>query len=110
MTGRVITQGGCNVSEGGGAGNPTVRVGGVGPLSGHGEEVGRNTHLVPLAYHREASALVRRRDVGNPWGGRRMGGSGNAVRDDLQREAAGNHGTVGGATSTIWSVFRRERV
>ena len=56
---------------------------------------------VPSADHGEASAVVRRRDVGNTWVRRSTGGSRNAVRDDLHREVAGNRGTVGGATSTI---------
>ena len=65
------------------------------------DEGGRDTHWVTLEDHGEASAAVRRRDVGITWGGRGMGGSGNAVVDDLHREATGNCGTVGGAKYTI---------
>ena len=36
-----------------------------------------------------------------PGGGRRVGGSGNAVGNDLHRETAGNLGTVSGAKTTI---------
>ena len=82
-TGRVRTQGVGNVLQGGGAGNPTVRVGDMGTFGGHGEEGGRGTHWVPSEYHGEVSATVNRRSVGNTWGGRRTGGSGNAVVDDL---------------------------
>ena len=48
--------------------------------------------------------------MGDAWGGRRIGGSGNAVGDDLHRETTGNRGTVGGAKSTILSVFQVNRV
>ena len=58
--------------------------------------------------HREASAGVRIRDVGDAWDGRCTGGSGNAVGDDLHRETAGNRGTVGGTTPTICSVYKGE--
>ena len=43
-TGRGITQGGGNVLQGGGAGDPTVRFIDMGPFGGHGEECGRDTH------------------------------------------------------------------
>ena len=44
---------------------------------------------------------VRRRDVGDAWGGRSAVGSSNAVGDDLYRETAGNRGTLGGTMPTI---------
>ena len=40
--------------------------------------------------------MVRRQDVEDAQGGRNSGGSGNIVGDDLHRDLAGNHGTVGG--------------
>ena len=43
-TGRGETQGGSNVLQGGGTGYPTVQVGYMVPLGGHGEEFGRYTH------------------------------------------------------------------
>ena len=100
-TGRGITQGAGNVLQGGGAGDPTVRVGDLGPFGGNGEEDGRDSNWIPSTDHGEVSAAVRRRDMGDARGGRSTGGSGNAVGDDLHRETAGNRGTVGGATSTI---------
>ena len=53
---------------------------------------------------------VRRWDVGNTREGRSAGGSGNAVRNDLNRETAGNRVTVGGITPTIWGVCNGEGV
>ena len=47
------------------------------------------------------SEAVKRRDVGDAWGGRRTGGRRNAVGDDLHGETLGKHATGGGATSTI---------
>ena len=65
---------------------------------------------VPLIDHGEASMEVRRRDVGNTREGRSAGGSGNSVRNDLYRDTAGNRGTMGGITPTIWSVCNGEGV
>ena len=48
--------------------------------------------------------------MGEAWGERRAGGSGNAVREDLHRETAGNRGSVGGATSSIQGVCKGNRV
>ena len=73
----------------------------MGPFGGNGEECGRYAHWVPSTDHGEASEVVRIRDMGDAWGGRSAGGSGNEVGDDLQRNKAGNRGTVGGATPTI---------
>ena len=71
------------------------------PFGFHGEEGGRDTHWFLLKYHGEASAAVRRQDVGKTWGRRRTGGSGNLVGDDLHKEKEGKRCTVGGATSII---------
>ena len=35
------------------------------------------------------------------WGRRRTGGSGNGVYEDLHGEMSGNHGSLGGAMSSI---------
>ena len=45
------------------------------------------------------SEAVRRRDMGDAGGGRRMGGSGNGVGKELHIDMEGNRITVGGATS-----------
>ena len=94
-------QGGENVLQGGGVVNPIVWVRDVGPFGGNAEEGGRDSHWVPLTYNGEASVAVRRQDMGYAWGGNNVGGSGNAVGDDLHRETADNCGTVGGATPTF---------
>ena len=101
LTGRGRTQGVGNVLHGGGAGNPNVRVGDVGPFGGNRKEGGRDTHWVPSEYHEEVSAAGRIRDVGDARGGRSTVGIRNAVGDDLHRDTAGKRGTVGGATSPI---------
>ena len=44
---------------------------------------------------------VRIWDVGDARGGRSAGGSGKKVGNDLYRDTAGNHVTVGGVTPTI---------
>ena len=73
----------------------------MGTFGGNGEEGGRGAHWVPHTDYMEASAAVRRRDVGDAQGGRSAGGSGNAVIDDLYRETAVNRGTVVVVTPTI---------
>ena len=98
------TQGFGNFLQGGGAGNSIVWVGDVGPFGVNGEEGRSDTHGVPSTSHREASEVVKRQGMGDVGGGRRMGGSGNAVGKDLYRETAGNRGSVGGATSIISGV------
>ena len=109
-TGRGRTQGGGNVLQGGGAGDPIVWVRDVGNFGGNEEEGGREVHWVTLKFHGEASAEVRRWEVGDAWSGRSAGGSGNAVDDDLHRETTGSRGTVGGATPTIYSVCKGNMV
>ena len=44
--------------------------------------------------------------MGDAWVGRRTGGSGNTVSEDLHRETTGNRVTVDGSTSTILGVFK----
>ena len=51
-----------------------------------------------------------RKDVVHTRGGRIAGDSRDAVSNDLYRETAGNRGTVGGITPTIWSVCNGEGV
>ena len=103
-TGRGRTQGVGNFLQGGGSENSTVWVGDVGPFGGNGEEGGGDTHLVPSEGHWESSEAVKRRDIWDARGGKRTGDSGNPFGEDLHRETAGNHGSVGGATSYIWCV------
>ena len=79
------TQGVGNILQCGGTGNPTVRVGDMGTFVVNGEEGLRDTHWVPLEYHREASAEVSIQDVGKTWGGSCTVGSGNAVGDYLHK-------------------------
>ena len=100
-TGGGITQGVRNFIQGRGVGDSTVWVEDVGPFGNIGEEGGRDTHWVPSADHGEASEAVKRRDMGDAWGGRRTAGSGNSVGEDLHRDTVGNLGSVGGATSSI---------
>ena len=95
------TKGIDNCLQGGGAGNSTVWVGSVGPFGDNGEEVGRYTHWVTLSDQGEASEAAKIRDIGDAWGGRRTGGSGETVCGDLHIETAGNLGSVGGATFLI---------
>ena len=95
------TQGVGNFLQGGAAGDSTVWIGDVVPLSGNGEEGGRDTHGVPATDHGEASEAVKRRDVGDAGGGKCTRGSGNAVREDLRRETTGKIGSFGGAMSLI---------
>ena len=101
MTGRSRTQGVRNFLQGGGAGNSTVWVRDMGPFEGNVEEGRRDTHGVPATDHGEASEVVKRRDMGDTGGGRRIKGSRNAVGKDLHIDTAGNCGSLGGATSLI---------
>ena len=57
-----------------------------------------------MSDHREASEAAKIRDIGDAWGGRHTGGSGNAVAGDLHIETADNLGSVGGATFLILGV------
>ena len=81
----VITQGIGNFLQGGGAGDSTVWVRDVGTFGNYGEEGGRNAHWVHLSDHGEASEVAKIRDIGDAWGGRRTGGSGETVCGDLHR-------------------------
>ena len=99
--GRGIPQGGGNVLQGGGSVYTTVLFRDVDPFGSNEEEGGRDAHWVPYTDHGEAIAAVRRRDVGDSWGGRSVVGSRNAADDDLYREMAGNCDAVGGSTPTI---------
>ena len=93
---------GCQqFSTGGGAGDSTVWDGDVGTFRDNREEGGRDTHWVPSSDNKEASEAAKRRDVGDAWGGRRTGGSRNAVGKFLHRETAGNRSSVGFDTSII---------
>ena len=76
----------------------------MGPFGSNKEEGIVDAHRVTQTDHGEASAAVRRGYMGYTRGGRSAGGSGNAVRDDLYRYTAGKRGTLGGFTTTIWSV------
>ena len=96
-----ISQGIGKFLQGGGAGDYIVWVRDVGPFGVNGEEGRSDTHGVPSTSHRETSEVVKRQGMGDVGGGRRMGGSGNAVGKDLYRETAGNCGSVGGVTSPI---------
>ena len=91
------TQGIGNFLQGGSAGNSTVWVRYVGPFSDNGEDCGRYTHWVPLSDHGESSEVDKIQDIGDAWGGRRTGVSGNTVGWDLHRETSGNLGSVRGA-------------
>ena len=48
----------------------------------------------------------RRNDVGDARGGSIAGSSRNSVRDDLNKDMAGNRGTVGGVTTIIRILYR----
>ena len=82
----------------------------MGIFGGNGEEVIRGIHRVPQIYHREASATDRRLNVGDAQGKSSAGNSENAISDDLNKETAGNCGTMGGVTSTIRSVCNVEGI
>ena len=60
----------------------------MGPFGFNEEEEVGDAHWVPLTYNGEASAVVRRQDVGDTWGRSSSGSSRNAVDDDLYRETA----------------------
>ena len=57
----------------------------MGPFGFNEEEEVGDAHWVPLTYNGEASAVVRRQDVGDAQGGRSAGFSRNAVVNDLHR-------------------------
>ena len=82
----------------------------MGPLGVNGEEGRGNTHLVPATDHRGAIEAIRRREMGDAGGGRRTRGSGNSVVEDLRREKPDNRGAVGGATSLILGVCKRDKI
>ena len=66
------------------------------------EMIEKHNTLITINYdHGKLSEVVKRRDMGDAWGGRCKGGIGNAVNEYLHRETAGNRGLVGGATSPI---------
>ena len=75
-TGRVRTQGGGNVLQGGGTRDISVWFGDLGPFGRNGEECRRGTHGIPQTDHGEASESDSRRDVGY-------------ARAEVVREAAG---------------------
>ena len=69
-----------------------------------------SSHRVPHTYHREASVSVRIRSVGDARGGSNAGSSRKEVRNDPNKDTAGNRGTVGGVTTNIPSMFKGERL
>ena len=76
----------------------------MGTFDGNVEEGRRGTHRVSQTDHGKASAADSRRDVGDAQGGNIARSCGNTVGNDLYREMTGNHGTVGGVTTTIRSL------
>ena len=101
LTGGGRTQGVGNFLQGGGAGNSIIWVGDMGNFRVNGKEGSRDTHRVPAADHRESGKVIRRRDMVDARGGRRMRGRGSEVGEDLYIETSGNRGSLGGATSLI---------
>ena len=95
------TQGVGNFLQGGGAGDSIVWVGDICTFGVKGEDGRGDTHIVPANNHRDVSEAVRRWDIVNARGRRRMRGIGNAFGAELHRAMAGNCGAVGGATSLI---------
>ena len=108
LTGRGRPQGGGNVLQGGGSSNNTVCIGDVGIFGSNVEEGRRDTYMVPQTYHGEASAAVRRQEVGDIWGGSSVGSSGNTFTDDLYRDMTGNCIPVGGVATTIRCLCKGE--
>ena len=101
LTGGGRTQGVGNFLQVGGAGDSIVQVIDVGPFGVNGEEVRRDTHVVPATGHGESSEVIRRRDMGDARGGGSMRGRGNPVREGIHIETSGNRGAVGGSTPLI---------
>ena len=80
------------------------------PFSDNEEEGGGGTYWFPSLDHGEETEGAKRKDMGDVWGGRRTGGSGNTVGEDLHMETARNRGSVGGAMSYILGACKGNRI
>ena len=97
LTVRGRPQGGGNVLQGGGPINTTVWFGDVGNFGRNGEEGIRVTHRFPKIDLGEASAVDRRRDVGND--------GGEIVREEVGTQSARNYIGRRQATVAQWMAL-----
>ena len=95
--GKVKSQGGNNVLQGGGTGGTTFWIGYFVTFSGDGKEVGGHTCGFSEVDHGKVRAMKSRQEMGYNQGRSSGGSSGTSVRNYLHMETTGNCGTVGGA-------------
>ena len=58
----------------------------------------------------EASKEDKRRGMGDAWGGRRTGVSGNSVGEDLYMDTPVNRDSVVGGTAQYFSIFGKNPI
>ena len=85
-----------NVIQSGSPGGTDFCIRFEGPFRRNGKDGGRDEHMVPATYHREAGVEEPIQDMVDANGGGSYVGSGNAVRGYMHWNQAGGGSQVGG--------------